>query len=137
MAASPADRGKAAEGEVKKVLTRLALQSDTAFTRLPDARSGSFQATLADFLVVRRGVPFLLEVKEVEHDYRLPHGNFSTDQVSRLRRFELAGAESHVLVLHSKLGKWRTARVDYFLTREGGSWDLRNLPLQDLKDILK
>lgn len=137
MATSPADRGKVAEGEVKKVLTRLALQSDTAFTRLPDARAGSFQATLADFLVVRKGVPFLLEVKEVEHDYRLPHGNFSTDQVSRLRRFELAGAESHVLVLHSNLGKWRTARVDYFLTREGGSWDLRNLPLQDLKDILK
>lgn len=137
MSTSPANRGKQAENLVKKHLEKLSLQSNTASYRLPDARAGSFMATLSDFLLVHKGTMYLLEVKEVQHDYRVPHGNYSTDQVARMRRFQLAGAEAHVLVYHTNLGKWRTAPVDYFLTREGGSWDLRDLPLQELENILK
>jgi len=135
--ASPADRGKQAEKEVKKVLTKLSLRSDTAFIRLPDARAGSFQTALCDYQLMHKGTLYLLEVKETKHNYRLPHGNYSTDQVARMRRWQLAGAEAHVLILHKELNKWRTAPVDYFLDREGGSWDLRNLELLNLDDILK
>lgn len=134
---SPANRGKVAEKLVKKFLDKLSLNSNTASHRFPDARAGSFQATLADFVLVHKGTMYLLEVKEVQHAYRLPHGNLGLDQVARMRRFQLAGAEAHLLVYHSGLGKWRTAPVDYFLTREGGSWDLRNLPVRELEDILK
>lgn len=137
MATSPTNRGKVAEKLVKKELDKLSLQSDTASFRLPDAHAGSFQTTLADFLLLHRGVMHLLEVKETQHDYRLPHGNYSPDQVARMRRFQLAGAEAHVLIYHSGIGKWRTAPVDYFLERTGGSWDLRGLPLRELPDILK
>lgn len=134
---APANRGKVAEKLVKRQLEKLSLQSNTASYRLPDAHAGSFQATLADFLLVHKGVMYLLEVKETQHDYRLPVANYSPDQVARMRRFQLAGAEAHVLIYHANLSKWRTAPVDYFLTREGGSWDLRNLPLQELENILK
>jgi hypothetical protein len=137
MPTSPTNRGKVAEKLVKKHLDKLSLQSNTASYRLPDAHAGSFQATLSDFLLVHKSTMYLLEVKETQHDYRLPHGNFSTDQVARMRRFQLAGAEAHVLIYHAKIEKWRTAPVDYFLERTGGSWDLRNLPLQDLANILK
>jgi penicillin-binding protein-related factor A (putative recombinase) len=134
---SPADRGKTAEKEVKKVLTKLSLRSDTAFERLPDARAGSFQTAMCDFIMTHKGTMFLLEVKEVAHDYRLPHGNYSKDQVARMRRWQLAGAKAFVLIYHTKLSKWRVAPVDYFVERTGGSWDLRNLGLQNLEDILK
>lgn len=137
MAATHASRGKTAEKLVKAKLDRLSLQTGTVSYRLPDARAGSFQTALADFLLLHKGVLHLLEVKEVEHEYRLPHDNFGADQVARLRRFKFSGAESHVLVYHSTLKKWRTADVDYFLARDGGSWDLRDLPLLDLNDILK
>lgn len=137
MSTSPTNRGKDAEKLVKRHLDKLSLKSDTASYRLPDAHAGSFQATLSDFLLLHKGVMYLLEVKETQHDYRLPHGNYSPDQVARMRRFQLAGAEAHVLVYHAKLGKWRTAPVDYFLERTGGSWDLRNLSLRELENILK
>lgn len=137
MATSPTNRGKTAEKQVRKVLAKLSLRSDTTTYRLPDAHSGSFQATLADFMLMHKGTLYLLEVKEVKHAYRIPHGNYSLDQVARMRRWQLAGAQAHVIVYHSTIDKWRTAPVDYFLNREGGSWDLRNLPLQNLEDILK
>jgi penicillin-binding protein-related factor A (putative recombinase) len=134
---SPADRGKQAEKEVKKILTKLSLRSDTAFIRLPDARAGSYQTALCDFQLLYQGTLYLLEVKETKHNYRLPHGNYSHDQVARMRRWQLAGAEAHVLIYHTELNKWRTAPVDYFLDRTGGSWDLRDLDLMELDQILK
>ena len=134
--ASTANRGKVAEKEVKRRLEQLSVNSEIAAYRLPDARAGSFTPTLADFLVVQRGEMCLLEIKETQHDYRLPHANFGKDQVARMQRFQLAGAKAYVLVYHSTLKKWRKARLDYFQDRQGGSWDLRDLPLWELKDIL-
>lgn len=134
---SPADRGKVAEGKVKTALEKLAKQADTAFYRLPDARAGSMKETLADFLVCSKNRMYLLEVKETEHEYRLPHGNFTTDQVARMRRFEMAGALSFVMVYHSTLEMWRYGRIELFRERVGGSWDLRNLPLLTLDEVLK
>ena len=135
--ANHADRGKDAEEQVEKVLNLLVKRADTAFYRLPDARSGSRKPTLADYLMVHKGLMFLLEIKEVEHDYRLPHGNFDKDQVARMQRFKLAGAQTHVLTYHSKIDKWRSIELEFFRTRTGGSWDLREFPLQDLSEILK
>jgi Holliday junction resolvase len=132
-----ADRGKDAEGQVEKVLNLLVLRADTAFYRLPDAKAGSRKQTLADYLMVHKGMTFLLEVKETAHDYRLPHGNFEKDQVARMQRFKLAGAQTHVLIYHSKIDKWRSIELEFFRTRVGGSWDLRDFPLQDLSEILK
>lgn len=134
---SNADRGKSAEHQIKKVLDILATRADTAYYRLPDARAGSLKATLADFLMMHRGATFLLEVKEVDHPYRLPVKNFATDKRARMKRFKLAGALTYVLVLHTPLQKWRCAELEFFENPECASWDLRQFELHDLDEIIK
>lgn len=133
---SAANRGKSAESLVSRRLDALSNKVDTAFYRLPDARAGSLKATLADFLIMQRSEMTLLEVKEVDHAYRLPHKNFAVDKVSRMRRFKMAGAKAWVLVLFTPTGKWRLAELDFFLTREGGSWDMRQFPEITLEEAL-
>lgn len=125
---SAANRGKWAENEVKKELSKLsAASSQFAFYRLPDARAGSLQATLADYLVLVGGCLVLLEVKEVAHDYRLNYTNFSSSQVARQRLWEEAGAVGLVAVAHSTNKTWRVLPLERFLARESGaSWDLRD-----------
>lgn len=130
-----ANRGKEAEGLVKKHLTKLSEQSHTTFYRFPDARAGSRQTAPADFMLVHAGHLILLEVKEVNHSYRLPHGNLT--QVPKLRRFEMAGAVSIVLVYFKPEEAWRVAPVDYFLETSGGSWDMSEIPLKALSECIK
>lgn len=130
-----ADRGKEAEALVKKHLGELSKHSHTTYYRFPDARAGSLQTAPADFMLVHAGHLILLEVKEVNHSYRLPHGNLT--QVPKLRRFEMAGAVSIVLVYFKPEKAWRVAPVDYFLKMEGGSWDMRDIPIMTLADCIK
>lgn len=130
-----ANRGKEAEALVKKHLTDLSKQANTMFYRFPDARAGSLQTAPADFMLVHVGKLIMLEVKEVEHSYRLPHKNLS--QVPKLRRFELAGAVSIVLVYFKPEKAWRVAPPTYFLKTEGGSWDMRDIPTMTLADCIK
>lgn len=122
-------RGKYAEKETAAMLKKLGSSASFVSYRLPDARSGSFQATLADFLVVFEGIPLLLEVKQVAHDFRLNYNNFNSSQVARQRLWKLAGSISLVLVFHSTTKMWRCLEIESFLDRSvGGSWDLRNHP---------
>ncbi len=121
---STANRGKVAETLVKKHLAAITRQ-DFAWNRLPDAHAGSRQPTLADFLLINKGQPILLEVKEVAHDYRLPVGNFKLENRARMRIFQLAGAKCVVLIYHSTTKVWRCLPLDYFGTQDTGSWDLR------------
>ena len=130
-----ANRGKEAEALVKKHLTELSKQAHTMFYRFPDARAGSRQTAPADYMLVHKGKVILIEVKEVNHCYRLPHKNLT--QVPKLRRFEMAGAVSAVLVYFKPERAWRLSPAEYFLETEGGSWDMRNIPLTSLTDALK
>jgi penicillin-binding protein-related factor A (putative recombinase) len=136
MTTSSSNRGKECEKLFKKHLDSLCVFIDTASYRLPDAHAGSLQATLADFLFIRRGILHLIEVKETKHDFRLPHGNFDKDQVARQRLWKDAGATSLVLIYHSNNKLWRGYDIDRFIIREGGSWDLRDQIPKTLKDIL-
>lgn len=137
MTTSAANRGKRGEKLFKDYLTTLSLYTDTAFYRLPDAHAGSMQATLADFLLMRRGKLHLIEVKETRHDFRLPHGNFDIGQVARQRMWKDAGANSLVLIFHSGLSLWRGYDIDRFIKREGGSWDLSDTEPKTLKEIMR
>lgn len=130
-----ANRGKEAEALVKKHLAELSKKAETMFYRFPDARAGSLQTAPADFMLLHRGRAFMLEVKEVNHSHRLPHKNLT--QVPKLRRFEMAGAVGVVLVYFKPEAAWRVARADYFLEKEGGSWDMKDLPLITLLDAFK
>jgi hypothetical protein len=133
---STANRGKVAEGQVKKYLAAITRQ-DFAWNRLPDAHAGSRQPTLADFLLINKGQPILLEVKEVAHDYRLPVGNFKLENRARMRIFQLAGAKCVVLIHHSTTKVWRCLPLDYFGAQDTGSWDLRLTPELKLNEAME
>lgn len=135
-------RGKYAEAQVKKKLASLESARQSSY-RVPDARSGSFAVALADFLIMRDGRMTLLEVKEVAHDFRLPHTNLDLSQIGRMRAWSSAGAQAHVLVYHSTTKLWRAADIHWFYTgyrkvdgdgKKVGSWDLRELSTMALDE---
>ena len=134
--ATAANRGKYAEGQVKTRLKKLESVNVTHH-RFPDARAGSFVTAPADFMVLKEGVLTLIEVKETEHDRRLPYSSFGKDQIARMRLWQAAGAKAHVLVCHKRLKLWRFAEVNWFfdnyvLTKDGkavGSWVLDDIPI--------
>ena len=139
------DRGKRAEGLVKKKLVSLEA-ANFCHARWPDRRAGSFVAALSDFLVMRNGRLTLLEVKETAHDFRLPYGSFGDEQIARMRMWNLAGAQAHILVYSSTLKQWRAEDVDWFFTNKilkteagkpVGSWNLSEVPITTLDDYFR
>lgn len=130
--AEAANRGKKPEAEVKKVLE--AHDAKTAafdWHRNYDAHTagGRFPRQVGDFEFYAPGVHGIIEVKEVNHACRLPHKNFNTDAVAKLRKRRLAGGYIYVMVYFTPLDQWRILHLDRFLTRDGGSWDLSDAPL--------
>ncbi len=142
---SQGQRGKFAESKVRDALNVLAQQSDFNFMRLPDARAGSFVPTTADFLVGNNGVGWMLEVKEVQHEFRLPRHNYPTEQRSRVRMWEMAGFRSLVVVgflplkgavYRADRRMWRMNSLKYFTGDDTSSWDMRDQPLLTLAEAL-
>lgn len=133
--ASVGQRGKWAEKQVKTWCTARNL-ADAGFDwyRYPDARAGSFQATPADFEAVQRGIPYLYEVKEVEHAYRLPEKNFSSDKRGRMQKRAWAGAECWVVICHMPEKVWRLVPLAVFLGPRVPSWDLSSYPTYESVD---
>lgn len=125
--ATAANRGKLAEKKLKLYMESLASSSSSATYRLPDAHAGSRTATLCDFLFMCNGKLSLVECKSTLHAYRLPHGNVDESQVAKMRMWKYAGANAFIMIYHESQDLWRSAEVDYFLTKEGGSWDLRHI----------
>lgn len=136
-----ANRGKYAEGEVKKFLKKMEAANCTHH-RFPDAHAGSFVTAPADFMFIQAGKFRLLEVKEVNHETRLAYGNFSPEQVNRMRMWNLAGADTWVLVYHVPHKAWRLIPADWFRNRPLktatdkpiGSWVLSEFPLLTLTE---
>lgn len=126
------NRGKKAEKLLSNYLNVASTKSTGAFVRLADPHAGSRTATLCDFLFMRSGVLHLVECKSTLHEYRLPHGNVDDAQIAKMRMWKYAGARAFVMVYHEALDKWRSAEIDYFLVKQGGSWDLRHIELADI-----
>lgn len=106
-------RGKYAETQVKNRLKKLE-SSSVVHHRFPDARAGSFTATLSDFMILKNGKLTLLEVKETQHARRLPYLNFNAAQIAKMRMWKAAGAQAHVLIFHSTEKLWRVGDVEWF-----------------------
>lgn len=152
---SPALRGKVAEAEVRKILKAIESKNMTfTFNKNPDAHAagGRAQPVAGDFQAFRRADLFLagdqkgsrnfiIEVKEVKHAFRLPHGNYSEDKVSRVQKRVLAGTEAVVAVMHKDADDrpvgWRLVPQAVFTTRTGGSWDLNPYPFVDINRALR
>lgn len=136
MATKHADRGKYAEKEVNKYLKKLDGQLvHWDFCRVSDARSAGgrgAKTVVGDFEVYAPGQHFVLEVKQIAHDYRLPAQNVT--QLPKLRKRTLAGGTCFVVVYHSTIAKWRRIPAMEMELRERGSWDLRDFPAYDSLD---
>lgn len=134
---SAANRGKASEDVFKKwAKAKSDSTFDFAFYRYPDAHAGSLVSAPADFMIMHKGLMSLIEIKEINHEFRLPVKNFRPDQVARMRKFALAGAGGLVLIYFKPVGKWRAVPVDYFLNPEGASWNLWDFDLLDFPAVV-
>ena len=155
--------GKYAEAKIRGILKEIEEeQLRFTFNRIQDAHSarGVFASQAGDFEwfydtgklagVIENGGPGkkavaytrngVIEVKEVEHAYRLPHKNFGPEKVARMRKRQLGGSEPLVIVCHHIYGSdtkplWRFVEFDVFLQREGGSWDLTDWPVYTNKEL--
>jgi hypothetical protein len=154
---SAALRGKVAEAEVRKILKAIESKNMTfTFNKNPDAHAagGRAQPVAGDFQAFRsvsttfngtegqcESRNFIIEVKEVKHAFRLPHGNYSEDKVSRVQKRVYAGTEAVVAVMHKDADDrptgWRLVPQSVFTTRTGGSWDLSAHPLVDINRALR
>lgn len=130
-----ANRGKYAEGKVREHLAKL----DTAmanfdFERVLDAHAagGRFNARTGDFSWWAPEDHGVIEVKEVQHAFRLPYKNYEREKVNRCRKRQLAGGHIFVMVCHMPAKIWRVPPFTIFLQRDpttpSGSWDLTEFP---------
>lgn len=126
------DRGKWAEGKVHDFLKSFNKFSSTFdFQRMPDARAarGALAKQVADFEIFD-GYHGVVEVKETEHDYRIPKAKIS--QIPRMRKRANAGGKIIVVVYHSNIDKWRMPSAEFLLAEHvGASWDLSDFLLFD------
>lgn len=123
MATERGTRGKYAEGEVRKLLTKLNSRADFAWHRMPDARAArsALAAQPADFIVANAGKVLWWEVKETKIAHRLPHDKVS--QHPTLAKFRLAGMDYIVIVFHTEERAWRVVPGRWLDThRSGASW---------------
>ncbi|TXH58653.1 MAG: hypothetical protein E6Q97_01725 [Desulfurellales bacterium] len=129
-------RGKYAEKKVREVLESLSSRNaGFDYERKYDARSagGRFQSQIGDFGYFIQTKDFhvahgIIEVKEVNHDFRLPSKNLNAESVARMRARALAGAGILILVYHTPSKCWRLPRFEMFHERPA-SWDLSAWPL--------
>lgn len=130
-------RGKYAEDKVRDELKRMGeAHAGFDWERNYDGRSsmGRIPRRAGDFTyywyrcmgTLGHGV---LEVKQVQHDFRLPRKNFDPDGWGILKKRELAGGKVVVVVYHSTSKKWRCPPWGWFQSmRDAKSWDLTTWP---------
>jgi len=148
-------KGKGAEEAVKKFLTALSNQvASFEFERVYDARSagGRFPSRTGDFHFYRAfnyapavGGPGVketwhgvIEVKEVDHAFRLPAKNFKKGALAKLRKRQWSGGLIVILVKHTPKGLWRLVPFKFLDDRlTDPSWDLQDFsPCADIEDAL-
>lgn len=129
---SRADRGKSAEKQVEAWLAHLNEKfARFAWHRFPDPRStrGMVKQQPCDYLVQVPGGTTLLEVKELEHAFRIPAKNIS--QLPTLKKFHMAGARTAILIHFKPINKWRCVDASKLEARSTGSWDMSEVPTHD------
>lgn len=132
------DRGKVGEKKVKEALTVLKARCPGFnFKKIADAYAGSLTPVAGDFSVEYLKRSYVIEVKEVAHDFRLPHNNVSFRQLALMRKKRTSGVVCFFLVYHSLQNEWRCICLDFLSAREGGSWDLRGHEVKPLSRILE
>lgn len=119
-------RGKKAEKIVETLLKKLNCGAGFSFFRMPDTRSARnfLAASPADFIYFSTAMSGFLEVKSTTHSYRIAKDKIS--QLAVLKKFEMAGARSLILIHHSTEDVWRVVTPGA-LESDVPSWDLREV----------
>ena len=121
-------RGKSAEKSFRAECETHAKRSNFDFERLHDARSsqGHMSAVqTGDFAIYYKGRPVMVEVKEVDHSYRLPAQNFPREQRNRMLKRKAAGCMCVVAIHFTEIKKWRFVDIEVLANIDRGSWDFR------------
>lgn len=124
-----AQQGKTAEKAIAKYLDKVnAAVLAFDWQRGYDARSagGKFQRVAGDFSFFSPAGHGIIEVKEHDHDFRLPYKNYKLSQVAGAHKRELAGGLVLVITFSTSLDMWRCMPIEFFRHRDEtkGSWDL-------------
>lgn len=100
------DEGKYAEGKTRDALKELATIKYFNYYRIPDARTlrGRGSVTPGDYFIWHKGMAYILEVKELKHEYRLPIERIS--QMPMMRRFMMAGCYPLLLIYLNTQKEW-------------------------------
>ena len=125
---STSNRGKEEEAEVRKFLEALGKRrADFDFLRLPDARAagGRMAAMPADFEFFMPFVHGLIEVKAVDHPFRIAKDKVS--QLASMKKRELAGGRCFLLVHHTPTDVWRVIKAAD-MAFGVPSWDFSTYP---------
>ena len=121
--------GKSTEKKVTSCLKKLMEDPDWWFHRFPDAAvcRGRIPKQPADYLVMYRGVPALIEVKECESFTSIPKSRLT--QLAKMKRFTMAGGRGLFLISHPKHEwQWRYFTVQKVSQFEGASVKFEEIP---------
>lgn len=120
-------RGKNAEKIAGDILKRWNNQANFAYWRLPDSRSArSFLAAQpGDYAYFCGNHGGIIEVKSSLAPSRIAKDKIS--QLPILKKLELAGARSIILIHHSVADVWRVVKPEQ-LEMGPPSWDLSAIP---------
>ena len=120
-------RGKTAEKMVEAVFKKWNNQASFAFWCLPDSRTArSFIAAQpGDYGFFSGKYGSIAEVKSTLHPNRIAKDKIS--QLPTLKKLEMAGAHSVIVIHHSALDVWRVVTPDD-LEMGVPSWDLSGFP---------
>ena len=136
---SRANQGKEYEKQVQDYLRKLAAKhADFDWLRLPDARTsmGRIGKMPADFEIFSTHGHGLVEVKSIDHAFRLPHAKLT--QIPKMKVRAMAGGFCIVITYFKKTKTWRGFQVtEETKNLKSGSYDFREYFEYDtLEDIL-
>jgi len=102
-----ANKGKKSETNAKKLFEQLLNDKQFVFYRCPDARQcrGRIRKQPGDFFMWYAGRSYIIEVKEVKHDFRLPKKRLT--QFPKMLRYSMAGVIPVTIVFHTTTMLWR------------------------------
>jgi hypothetical protein len=122
-------RGKVAEKLATAYLEERHQTAPSKFDwyRLPDARmaGGRFPAQIADFELFFNDGHGILEVKEIDHEFRLPQKNFAQKKHERIKRRLRVNGIGILAVYHTPTSLWRFPNIQVVMSEgDAPSWDL-------------
>lgn len=111
--ASMKNKGKRLESSIRKEFENLLVSRGFAYYRCPDARAcmGRIKKQPGDFFFFTKTDTYLIEVKEVKHDFRIPKKRIT--QLPKMRLFALTCVKPFVIIKHTQTESYRVMDFEF------------------------